>query len=69
MFVQPALVEIAFARFKLRDNKGGSYVYSHRFYGEKKSAEASAWMKANGDALEKSLMDWDPDKTEAGPRN
>ena len=57
-FAQPAFIEIAFARFRLQDNKGESLVYSHRFYGEKKSDEASAWIKAEGDALEKALMEW-----------
>jgi hypothetical protein len=34
-------------------------VYSHRFYGEKKSDEANAWVKADGAAVEKALMEWD----------
>ena len=34
-------------------------VYSHRFYGDKKSDEASAWIKANGAAVEKALLEWD----------
>jgi hypothetical protein len=58
MFTRPAFSEIAFARFKLRDNKGQSSVYSHRFYGDKKSDEASAWIKANGAAVEKALLEW-----------
>ena len=60
MFTRPAFIEIAFARFKLRDNKGQSSVYSHRFYGEKKSDEANAWLKADGAAVEKALTEWDP---------
>jgi hypothetical protein len=57
MFSRPAFIEIAFARFKLRDNKGESWVYSHRFYGAKKSDEANAWLKADGGALEKALLE------------
>ena len=58
MFTRPAFVEIAFARFRMRDNKGESLVYSHRFYGGKKGDEASAWIKADGAAVEKALMEW-----------
>jgi hypothetical protein len=59
MFTRPAFVEIAFARFKLRDNKGQSSVYSHRFYGDKKTDEANAWLKSDGGAVEKALLEWD----------
>jgi hypothetical protein len=59
LFTQPDFVEIAFARFKLTNDKGHSFVYSHRIYGEKVSAEANAWLKANGDEVEKALMEWD----------
>lgn len=62
MFTRPAFIEIAFARFKLRDNKGQSVVYSHRFYADKKSDEANAWLKADGGAVEKALLDWDGTK-------
>ena len=62
MFTRPAFVEIAFARFKLRDNKGQSSVYSHRFYGDKKTDEANAWLKADGGAVEKALLEWDGSK-------
>lgn len=58
MFTRPAFVEIAFARFKLRENKGQSSVYSHRFYGDKKADEANAWLKANTAAVEKELLEW-----------
>jgi hypothetical protein len=34
-------------------------VYSRRFYGDKKSDEASSWIKANSAAVEKALMKWD----------
>jgi len=59
MFTRPAFVEIAFARFKLRDNNGQSSVYSHRFYGDKKTDESNAWLKADDGAVEKALMEWD----------
>jgi hypothetical protein len=59
MFTRPAFIEIAFARFKLRNNNGQSSVYSHRFYGDKKSDEANAWLKADGGAVEKALLEWE----------
>jgi hypothetical protein len=62
MFTRPAFVEIAFARLKLRDNKGQSSVYSHRFYGDKKTDEANAWLKSDGGAVEKALLEWDRSK-------
>jgi hypothetical protein len=62
MFVRPQFVEIAFARFKLVDKKGHSFVYSHRFYSDKKSDEANAWIKADGAAVETALMEWDGGK-------
>ncbi len=62
MFTRPAFIEIAFARLKLRQDKGQSFVYSHRFYGGKKSDEASAWLKADGGAVEKALLEWDDRK-------
>jgi hypothetical protein len=58
MFVRAEFAEIAFARFKLVEEKGHSFVYSHRFYGDDKSEKATAWLKAEGDAVEKALMDW-----------
>jgi hypothetical protein len=57
-FAQPAFIEVAFARFKIVDGTGGSFVYSHRFYGEKMAEQASAWLDANGGAIEKALMEW-----------
>jgi hypothetical protein len=65
MFVRPAFVEIAFARFKLVEKKGHSFVYSHRFYGEKAGEQANVWLKANGDDVEKALMAWEG-KVESG---
>lgn len=57
-FTQPAFIEVAFARFKFVEGTGGSFVYSHRFYGEKMAEKASAWLDANGAAIEKALMEW-----------
>ena len=59
MFVRPQFAEVAFARFKLVEKKGHSFVYSHRFYGDDKTEKANAWLKAESDAVEKALMDWD----------
>jgi hypothetical protein len=59
MFVQRGFVEIAFARFKLVENKGHSFVYSHRFYGDKASEQMNPWMVANIAGVEKALMEWD----------
>jgi hypothetical protein len=58
VFSRPDFSEAAFARLKLQDAKGYSFVYSHRFYGDKASDEMSAWLKANGEKTEKALMDW-----------
>lgn len=57
-FARSGFVEIAFARFKLGANKGNSFVYSHRFYGDKAGEQANAWMTENGAAVEKALMEW-----------
>src|SRR2546423_9602850 len=59
MFVRPQFSEIAFARFKLIDKKGHSFVYSHRFYGDKASEQMNAWIAANGADVEKALLEWD----------
>lgn len=58
VFTQPAFIEVAFARFKLLDRTGGSFVYCHRFYGEKLGDQASAWLEANGAEIENALMEW-----------
>ena len=58
VFGRPDFIEVAFARFKLVDGKGFSFVYSHRIYGEKIGDEMSAWLSANGEAVEKALMEW-----------
>jgi hypothetical protein len=58
MFTRPNFIEVAFARFKLVDGKGCSFVYSHRLYGEKIGDQMSAWLSANGEEIEKALMEW-----------
>ena len=58
-FGRPEFMEVAFARFRLRDGVGMSVVYSHRIYGKKAGNEMSAWLKKNGPATESSLMKWD----------
>ena len=57
-FPRPSFVEIVFARFKLVDGEGCSVVHSHRIYGKKAGDEASAWLKTNGQARQKTLMEW-----------
>ena len=59
LFGRPDFIEVAFARFKLVDGKGFSFVYSHRIYGEKIGDEMSAWLSGNGESVEKALMKWD----------
>lgn len=58
LFPQPGFIEAAFARFKLTGGIGSSVVYSHRLYGKKIGNDMSAWLKANGPAVEKALMAW-----------
>ena len=58
VFGQPKFIEVAYARFKLADGTGCSIVYSHRLYGEKIGDKMSAWLKENGPAIEKALMEW-----------
>jgi hypothetical protein len=57
-FDRPGFVEVAFARFKLEGNKGRSFVYSRRLYGEKAGERTSTWMAANRGDVEKALMEW-----------
>jgi hypothetical protein len=58
MFTRPDFIEVALARFKLLDGKGCSLVYSHRIYGEEIGDEMNAWLKANGQAMETTLLEW-----------
>ena len=55
---QPAFLEAAFARFRMVDGNGCAIIYSHRIYGEKVGDKMSAWLQANGPAIEKALMSW-----------
>ena len=55
---QPNFIEVAFARFKLKDGVGCSIVYSHRIYGAKVGDQMSAWLNQNGQKTEKALMEW-----------
>ncbi len=57
-FNRPQFIEVAFARFKLADKKGYSFVYSHRIYGAGAKEEMDAWISENGAEVEKSLMEW-----------
>lgn len=60
LFTRPDFTEAAFARFKLVDGNGYSFVYSHRVYGDKAGDEMTEWIKINGEKTEKALMDWNP---------
>jgi len=57
-FTRPNFIEVAFARFKLVEGKGFSFVYSHRIYGEEIGDQMSAWLSANGEEVEEALMEW-----------
>ena len=58
VFGRPDFIEVAFARVKMIDGTGCSIVYSHRLYGAKIGDQMSAWLKSNGAAVEKALMEW-----------
>jgi hypothetical protein len=58
LFTRADFAETAFARFKIVDGKGHSFVYSHRLYGDKAGDEMKTWLSANGAEVEKALMDW-----------
>jgi hypothetical protein len=59
IFGRPEFLEAAFARFRMHNGLGASVVYSHRIYGKDVGNQMSAWLKQNGPAIEKSLMQWD----------
>jgi hypothetical protein len=67
-FNQPDFVEVAFARFKLVEDKGHSFVYSHRVYGDEAVEEMNAWVTANGEKTERALLDWNPPGDETSKR-
>jgi hypothetical protein len=56
VFGRPEFIEAVFARFKMVDGKGYSYVYSHRIYGKKSGDPMSAWLSDHGAEVEKALM-------------
>jgi hypothetical protein len=60
VFDRNEFVEVAFARFKLVEGKGYSFVYSHRIYGAKAREPMSAWLGDNGEEVEKAWMEWKP---------
>lgn len=59
VFGRPTFLEAVQARFKLVNGKGVSIIYSHRMYGKAVGPEMSAWLKENGDSIEKALMAWE----------
>lgn len=59
LFPRPDFIEAVFARFKIIDGVGTAAIYSHREYGQKIGDQMSAWLKANGPAIEKALMRWE----------
>jgi hypothetical protein len=59
LFPRPDFIEAVFARFKLVNGVGTAVIYSHREYGAKIGDQMSAWLKANGPGLEKTLMAWE----------
>jgi hypothetical protein len=59
LFTRPDFSEAAFARFKLVGGNGHSFVYSHRFYGNKAADEMSEWLKSRGEKTENALLDWE----------
>ena len=59
LFARPNFIEVAFARFRMRDGVGVSLVYSHRMYGAKVGDAMSAWLETNGRATEQKLMQWE----------
>ena len=58
VFGREEFIEVAFARFKMVDGKGYSFVYSHRIYGKKAGDPMSAWLSDHGAEVEKALMEW-----------
>jgi hypothetical protein len=59
-FTRPDFAEAAFARFKLIDGRGYSFVYSHRIYADKAGDQMNSWLKENGEKTERALLDFDP---------
>jgi hypothetical protein len=59
VFPRPEFIEVAFARFRMRDGVGTAAIYSHRVYGKQAGNATQAWLEKNGQATETSLMKWD----------
>lgn len=55
-FPQPEFIEAAFARFVIVDGVGSAVIYSHRIHGKQAGDAMSAWLAANGTAIEQRLM-------------
>lgn len=58
-FGRPEFIEVVFSRFRMHQGIGTSVIYSHRAYGKGVGNQMSEWLKQNGAAIEKSLMNWD----------
>jgi hypothetical protein len=55
MFERPNFAEAAFAKFRIREGKGSSLVYSHRTYGKTAGTLLRKWLTANGEKREKAI--------------
>ncbi|MGE9760301.1 MULTISPECIES: hypothetical protein [Pseudomonadaceae] len=60
VFPQPSFIEAVFTRLRLENGVGTGVIYSHRLYGKAIGESMSAWLKANAEARENELMDWQP---------
>jgi len=56
---RPEFLEAVFARFILQNGVGVAVIYSHRIYGKEIGNQMSAWLKQQGPATEKTLMQWE----------
>ena len=56
LFPRPTFIEAAFTRFVMVGGVGTSVVYSHRIYSKKAGDAMSAWLKKNGEAVEKEVF-------------
>jgi hypothetical protein len=54
----PTFLEAVFARFKMHEGAGIAVIYSHRIYGKDVGNQMRDWLKQNGLATEKTLMQW-----------
>ena len=67
LFPRPLFIEAVFARFRMTNGVGSSFIYSHREYGKKIGDEISAWLQKNGPSIEKNLMTWAPSAPVGSP--